>query len=121
MDVEKLLFIAIAIALSFFSMYKKAKNKKQTSSEHYTDEEPIVILEHNNAENLFKNSNYSAKKSKKATPHKKSELKEIKRENQEFISQNIDSEKETILLEDFDGTEIQKAFLYSEIFKNAKN
>jgi hypothetical protein len=134
MDIEQILFIAIAIALSVFSMYKKSKKQKQSPYENETSNhdfshneepyeipEPVVIFKQYNAPDLLQNSNISTKKNKKSHHTQNKETSNLQRENSKNISQNTDLEKEISLLEDFDGTEIQKAFLYSEIFKNTKS
>jgi len=134
MDIEQILFITIAIALSIFSMYRKAKKQKQSFLENeesyhdfpqeqnsYETSEPIVIFEQYNAANSPQNDNISTKKNKKNQYSQNTKTTDSKIENPGNILQNIDLENENLLLEDFEGTEIQKAFLYSEIFKSTIN
>jgi len=103
MDLEKLIFIILALVISIFSMFMKAKKQKHTVSE------------------LQENPNITAKIEKKKQKPQKIEKKNPPVDNSKIISQDIDLETEISLLEDFEGTELQKAFLFSEIFKTAKN
>jgi hypothetical protein len=133
-DIEKILFITIAIGLSIFSMYRKAKKQSKSSNgneEVYQDfqeennyhelTEPMVIFEHIDAEKSQQNFNIPTKKIKKPISSQNIENANIMVENPKTVLQNTDLEIENELLEGFEGTEIQKAFLYSEIFKSAKN
>jgi type III secretory pathway component EscV len=104
MDTEKIIFIVLALLFSVFSMFLKSKKQKQP-----------------NIPDLQENSNIYSKKSKK-----KQKLPNIENithpvEKPEVISQNTDLENEINLLEDFEGSDLQKAFLFSEIFKNTNN
>lgn len=134
MDIEQIIFLLIAIGLSIFSMYKKAKKQKQSTQEYeksnqdfsyeetlYEVPDPIIIFDQQNASDLLKKPNISTKKSKKQHYSQNIETSKIPKENVQDILQNTDFENEITLLGDFEGTEIQKAFLYSEIFKNPKN
>jgi hypothetical protein len=89
--------------------------------ELYEASEPVVIFKQSSASDLLQNSNFSTKKNKKRHHLQNIEISNAKTENSKNISQNTDLESKVSLLEDFDGTEIQKAFLYSEIFKNTKS
>jgi hypothetical protein len=135
MDTEKIIFLIIAIALSIFSMYRKAKKQKEASRGEYEESEhdflqeeepfemtePVVIFKQQAPSDLLQKSNFSAKKAKKQQNSQTIEATNLIVENTKKNLQDIDLENEITLLEDFEGTEIQKAFLYSEIFKNAKN
>ncbi|MCL2290510.1 MAG: hypothetical protein FWC34_07400 [Bacteroidetes bacterium] len=135
MDIEQILFIAIAVALSAFSMYKKAKKQKESSRERaeevyhdfpevedpYKTPNPVVTFDPYDAANLPQYSNIPTKKSKKKQKAQNFETINFQAENPKNASQTTDFENNIGLLEDFEGTEIQKAFLFSEIFKNTKN
>jgi hypothetical protein len=138
MDIEKLLFLIIAIALSVFSMYRKSKKQKQQQQQSipkrekfdydfpqqqdpYTPPEPVVIFEQFDIPESQPNYEIYTKKSKKKQKLQNIKAVNFQAENLKNISQDADLENDILLLEDFEGTEIQKAFLYSEIFKNAKN
>ena len=134
MDIEKIIFLAVAIGLSIFSMYRKAKKQKQSSNEYeesdhnfpheeipYEMPDPVIVFKQQNASDLLQKSNISTKKSKKQHSLQNMETSKFSKENIENFTQNTDSENEITLLEDFNGTELQKAFLYSEIFKNTKS
>jgi len=134
MDIEQILFLIIAIALSLFSMYRKAKKQKQSSPKNeevyddfyqekspYDISEPVVIFEQNSMANLPQNTKISTKKNQKDKYTQNIKTTNLQIENQKNILQNADLENQSELLDDFDGTEIQKAFLYSEIFKNTIN
>ena len=134
MSIEQLLFIAIALALSAFSMYQKSKKQKQTSRENaeepyhdfpqepegYKTFDPVVIFERHDATNLPQYSNISTKKNKKRQKAQNLETSNFQIESPQNTSQHTDSENNVRLLEDFGGTELQKAFLFSEIFRNTK-
>jgi len=134
MSIEQILFIAIALALSAFSMYQKSKKQRQTARENaeesyhdfsqdpepYKTFDPVVIFEHYDATNLSQYSNISTKKNKKKQKTQNLEASNFRIENSENTSQSTDSENNIGLLEDFEGTELQKAFLFSEIFRNTK-
>jgi len=135
MDIEQILFIAIAVALSAFSMYKKMKKQKETSPERteeiyddfpqepdpYKTSNPVVIFGQYDATNLPQYSNIPTKKNQKKQKAQNAETINIQVENSKNTTQSIDLNEDIRLLEDFEGTEIQKAFLFSEIFKNTKN
>jgi hypothetical protein len=135
MDIEKILFIAIALALSAFSMYKKAKKQKESSQKReeeiyhdfpqetdpYKTSDPVVVFGQYDAMNLPQYSDISTKKNKKKQKTQNIEATSFQVENSKNISQTTDLENNIGLLEDFEGTEIQKAFLFSEIFKSTKN
>jgi hypothetical protein len=134
MDTEKILFLIIAIGLSIFSMYRKAKKQKQSSNEYeeadhdfpqeeepFKMTEPVIVFKQQNPSDLLQKPKFSAKKSEKQPPPQNIETSHLDKENPKKILQDTDFENEISILEDFDGTEIQKAFLFSEIFKNAKN
>jgi len=137
MDTEKLIFIALALVFTIISMFVKSKKQKQSlsqdekmdydfhqESDQFENSEIEIIFEQNNASNLQKNYRIVSKKSKKEQKIEKIEKIEKKifqQENVENSLQNTDLENEIALLEAFEGTELQKAFLFSEILKNAKN
>ena len=135
MESEKIIFILIAIGFSILSMYLKARKKKQVSYENYetsyqdfsTQEdlyntsEPVVVFEQQNGYDSLQNFNIYPKKSIKEQKTQKIETANHLVQNSENILQNGDFEDKAVLLNDFEGTELQKAFLYSEIFKNTKN
>jgi hypothetical protein len=135
METEKIIFIIIALGFSILSMYLKAKRKKQASHHNYEESEhdfsrqedfdyssePMVIFEQNNVYNSPQEVNIYPKKSSKKQKAQKIEAVAPPVQNPEKILQNDDLEDKTVLLGDFEGTEIQKAFLFSEIFKNTKN
>jgi hypothetical protein len=134
MDKEQIIFLVIALAFTIFSMIMKSKKQKRAvQSEdifHSDSLEESDLLKSFESEMIFEpydvikssqNSDFSMKENKK-----KQKLQNIKTtispdKTAKPDSQNVDIENETLLLMDFDGTEIQKAFLYSEIFKNVKN
>jgi hypothetical protein len=72
-------------------------------------------------EGLQNISNISPKKNKKKIKLQNSETEKFQIENSKNNLQDIDLEKENILLEGFEGSELQKAFLFGEIFKNTNN
>ena len=134
MDTEKIIFILIAIGLSIFSMYRKAKKQRQSSQKYeetnhdfpfeeapFEMSDPVVIFKQQNASDLLQKQNISTKKSKKQRHLQNIETLKIPQENIQNFPQNTDFESEITLLEDFEGTELQKAFLYSEIFKSTKS
>jgi hypothetical protein len=55
---------------------------------------------------------------KKKKKHQNNNLANFQAESANNIMQETDLENNILLLGDFEGTEIQKAFLYSEIFKS---
>ena len=134
MDSEKIIFIILALVLSIFSMIMKSKKQKRTVLEKdkidtdFSEESDLSALlsqEYFNkqfeVDHLQENSNIYPKKSKK-----KQKLQNVAKEISpieipKIISQDIDLETENSLLENFEGSELQKAFLYSEIFKNTNN
>jgi hypothetical protein len=132
-DLEKLIFIILAIGLSIFSMYAKSRKQKQTVSEKeesepdffYSEESstpshPDEVFDEFDVSKLLQNFNISPKKQKKKPKIQNLEKKETPQKNADIILQNNDIVNDADLLEGFEGTEIQKAFLYSEIFKNAQ-
>jgi len=134
MDIEQIIFLIIALLLSVFSMYKKSKKKQKTVSqkeESYQDfqqpanfyypQEPVVNLEQSDVSKLLQNFDIHTKKNKKKQKQQNIEPVNIQEKKATIFLQDADSKSDISLLEDFDGTEIQKAFLYSEIFKNTKN
>jgi hypothetical protein len=134
MDIEQILFIVIALALSIFSMYRKSKKRKQVipkEEESYHDfsqqqdtiypPEPVLIIEPFDVSKSPQNFNILTKKNKKKQKQQNTEIVKFQAENPNNNLQVTDLESDISLLEDFEGTEIQKAFLYSEIFKSTKN
>jgi hypothetical protein len=137
MDLEQILFIVIALALTFFSIYRKSKKQKQKQVFSENEETDFELSQEADLPSYFnsvfppeiendvlispKNFNIYPKKDKIKQKVQKIEIKDSLMEKPENILQNADFQKETPLLEDFEGTEIQKAFLHSEIFKSIKN
>ena len=134
MDLEKLIFIILALGLSIFSMYAKSKKQKQNVPEKEESEPDFFypeesfspshqdeIFEEFNVSELLQNFNISPKKQKKKPKIQNLEKTDIPPQNAEIILQNNDIVNDNELLGNFEGTEIQKAFLYSEIFKSAKH
>jgi hypothetical protein len=134
MDLEKIIFIVLALLFSIFSMFMKSKKQKRTLPENERTDKDFsyesasfsilnqdAFLKSANIANLQENSNIYPKKSKKKQKLSNIEQESSHMENSKTILQNVDSETEIGLLEDFKGSELQKAFLFSEIFKNAKN
>jgi cell shape-determining protein MreC len=115
MDSEKIIFIILAIVFSVFSMVRKAKRQKQPLPENL----PEDVAE--DVENLQKNPIIYSKKEKKKQNLQNLKKEDFRIKSAEIISQDIDSECEKNLLEDFEGSDLQKAFLFSEIFKDVKN
>lgn len=113
-------------------MFLKAKKQKQSTSEKglkydylpqetesYQNEDLGMIIQHYNRSDTVENSHIVSKKNKKKLQIQNKENVNFQVENEQNILQNTEFEKEIELLEHFEGTELQKAFLYSEIFKNA--
>ena len=133
MDTEQIIFLIIALVLTIFSMYRKSKKQKQSSQKEepvyydFPDDdlcktvEPVVIFGQNEVVNVQQNVDIYTKKNKKTLKMPKIEPVNFQNKNPKNILQNVDLENEIVILRDFEGTEIQKAFLYSEIFKNTKN
>ena len=137
MDLKQILFLIIAIGLSVLSMYRKAKKQKQqthplpSDEESYDDfpsqpdffdsPEPVVIFDPYDVTKSQQNFNINPKKEKKRQKRENIETVNFQVDNSKNNLQNADLESDIILLEDFEGTELQKAFLYSEIFKSVKN
>lgn len=141
MDIEQIIFILIAIGLSIFSMYKKAKSKQDTIPEEVDEQEnyqksypqyeqdtvsqetdnpyyekPIIV----NYDTLY-GSEYADNFTQKTPKTIKSKRLPQKPDFQTITTQNqsklIDYQNDNEELIDFEGTELQKAFLYSEIIK----
>jgi len=135
MDTEQIIFLIFAIAISIFSLYIKSKKKKQSSPENveesyhdfsqetdsYNPLDPVVIFKQYNVQDSPKNVDFATKKNKKNQKAQNTETISSPTKTAENTSQNIDSENNIVLLEDFQGTELQRAFLFSEIFKNTKS
>ena len=135
MDTEQLIFLAIAVAISVFGMYIKAKKQKQSAPERaeepyhdfpqeedpYNPLDPVVIFRQYDIKNSPQNADIATKKNKKNQKTQNTATINTPIKKPENISQNVGSENNTILLEEFEGTELQRAFLFSEIFKNTKS
>jgi len=134
MDLEQIIFLIVALGISIFSMYIKSKKRKQTPpvseepyqdfSQHpetYNNLEQVLFFDHYNDEKLLQNFNIHPKKEKKQQKAEKTAIFKQRIENPKKYIQDAEFESESRLLDDFEGTEIQKAFLYSEIFKSVKN
>jgi len=134
MDSEKIIFIVLALVFTVISMLIKSKKQKpspqpmEESDEEllyeqgkYNDSNLDMNFQPLNVSNLQENYNFVSKTGKKKSKKIVSEKEIFPKESIHNNLQDTDSEKEIGLLEDFEGTELQKAFLYSEIFKNAKN
>jgi len=116
-------------------MYQKSKKQKQTARENeeesyhdfsqdpeaYKTSDPVVIFERYDATNLPQYSNISTKREKKKQKSQNLKTDSFQIESLKKTSQHDDLEGNIGLLEDFEGTEIQKAFLFSEIFRNPKS
>ncbi|MCL2245604.1 MAG: hypothetical protein FWC10_00600 [Lentimicrobiaceae bacterium] len=133
MDIEKIIFIVLAIAFSIVSMFFKSKKKqpythnKQAGRDFSYESDPFQSVDSDDfsmqsaIQNLQNNSNIASKKERKKQKIQNIEKKNLQSDNSQNFSQDFDLENENGLLEDFEGTELQKAFLLSEIFKNTKN
>ena len=134
MDLEKLIFIILALGFSIFSMYVKSKKQKQTVPEKeesesdffypedsFTPSHQDEIFEEFDISKLLQNFDIAPKKQKKKPKKQNLEKTATSPKNAEIISQNNDIVNDSELLVNFEGTEIQKAFLYSEIFKSTKH
>ena len=134
MDSEKIIFIVLALVFTVISMLIKSKKQKpspqpmEESDEKllyeqgkYNDSNLDMVFQPLNVSNLQENYNFVSKTNKKKSKKQVSEKESFPKETIHKSLQNADSEYEIGLLEDFEGTELQKAFLYSEIFNNAKN
>jgi FtsZ-interacting cell division protein ZipA len=134
MDSEKIIFIILALVFSIFSMFMKSKKQKrsfpekeQTDTDFPHELDPFTILnsdpifEQSNVEHVQENYEFYPKKGKKKQKPQNIEKENSQIENSQKNLQNIDLESEISLLEDFEGSELQKAFVLSEIFKNANN
>ena len=132
-NLEKLIFIILAIGFSIFSMYAKSKKQKQKvlkkeesepdffyPEDSVTPSHPNEDFEEFNVSKLLQNFNIAPKKEKKKPKIQNLEKNKVPPKNADIILQNNDIVNDADLLEGFEGTEIQKAFLYSEIFKNAQ-
>jgi hypothetical protein len=117
MDTGQILFIIIAIGFSILSLSLKSKKQKQSSNSPSSFE----IFEQNYPEISQQNVNIYPKSRKTKQKAPNIEIVNPPVKSVENTLQNSDLEIETSLLKDFEGTELQKAFLYSEIFKNTKN
>jgi len=133
MDLEKLIFIILILVLSIVSMFLKAKKQKQSTPEKMDADSDLSydsntinllnsthFLKSADTLDLHKNSNIAPKNEKKKQKPQNLIRENSQKDNSKTVSQNIDLESENNLLEDFEGSELQKAFLYSEIFKNSK-
>ncbi|MCL2434563.1 MAG: hypothetical protein FWD09_00305 [Lentimicrobiaceae bacterium] len=135
MDTEQIIFLLFAIAISIFSLYIKSKKKKQSSPERaeesyhdfpqeadsYNPLDPVVIFRQYDVHNSPQNADFYTKTNKKNKKTQNTGTVSPPVKTSENISQNIDSENNIVLLEGFEGTELQRAFLFSEIFKNTKS
>ena len=134
MDTEKIIFIVLALVFTVISMLIKSKKQKPSAPQmeesdeefqyeqgRYNDSNLDMIFQPLNVSNLQENYNFVSKTGKKKSKKIVSEKESFSKETLHKKLQNTDSEEEIGLLEDFEGTELQKAFLYSEIFNNTKN
>jgi len=134
MDSEKIIFIILAILFSIVSLFVKSKKQKQTRIEeevpdtdfsYESDSFPVLNPEDffklSAVQSLHENANIVPKRDKKKPKQQNFEKKNFLPDNSKIISQDFDLESENELLAGFEGSELQKAFLYSEIFKNTKN
>jgi len=134
MDAEQILFLIFAVAISIFSLYIKSKKKKSSpegaeesyhdlpqEADSYNPLDPVVIFRQYDVKNSPQNADFNTKRNKKNQKAQNTGAINAPIKTSENISQNIDSENNIVLLEGFEGTELQKAFLFSEIFKNTKN
>ena len=101
--------------------------KEQSDTDFQYESDSITFLNQDqilvqpDVANLQKNLNIFSKKNKKEHKQQNLEKEKFQINNSKIISQNIDFESEIDLLEGFEGTELQKAFLFSEVFKNVNN
>jgi hypothetical protein len=135
METEQIIFIIIALALTIFSMYKKAKKQKQNQPVPKEEESYPIFLDETDSLKEFdpaffyqqndvdmqENQIFSSKKAKKRPIVQNIEKKCFSNETLKNNFQSPDLEEETELLGAFEGSDLQKAFLYSEVFKNVKN
>jgi len=87
----------------------------------FLNQELSMIFEEYNATKSSQNGNYLKKNKQNMPKKKKIEPVDTIPKNPVNSLHNVDLESDIELLPGFEGTEIQKAFLYSEIFKYAKN
>ena len=131
---EQIIFLILPIVFSIFSLYMKSKKQRAQTLEAekispdfepqntpFLTQELDTIFEAYNVAKLSQNGNYLKKNTQNTPKRKKTETVDIVPKNPANDLHNIDLENDIELLQDFEGTEIQKAFLYSEIFKYAKN
>ena len=115
-------------------MYSKSKKQQRAASgqakpepDFLQSEDSLLHLfsiensEETEVTKLLKNLQNSPKKQKKKSKMQNLEKTDIPPKTPHHISQDSDIMNDSDLLGGFEGTEIQKAFLYSEIFKNTKN
>ncbi|MDR0206168.1 MAG: hypothetical protein LBI45_02790 [Bacteroidales bacterium] len=135
MATEQIIFILIALALSIFSLYKKSKRQKQHQTESEEEEnlpiflkkddsfieaEPVFFYQQNDV-NMQEKLNIYSKQGKKKQKTQNIGKRDFPKINPEITLQEIDLEKETETSDLFEGTDLQKAFLFGEIFKNVRN
>ena len=135
MNIEQLVFLIFAIAISIFSMYMKSKKQRQSSRERveesypdfpqepeeYNPLDPVVIFKQYDVGNSPRYADIHTKKNQKKQKTQNTGVTHPPVKTSENILQNTDFENNVTLLGDFEGTELQKAFLFSEIFKNIKS
>jgi len=127
---EQIIFLIIALSLAVFSMYMKSKKlknalPKEEDSDHLFQQDSIqydsleseIIFEPYNATKSSQNSDFRSKKNKKFKKLQNSETQHTNNNSSQIHSQFTDLESDVCLLEEFEGTELQKAFLYSEILQ----
>jgi len=135
MDTEKIVFLVLAIVFTVVSMFIKSKKQKQPLPENEESDQGFFYpsetsqknsdfdenFERINVTKMFQNSNISTKNKKIKQKPQKNEVFDFPSKTPADHLQDVDTERDLALLEDYEGTEIQKAFLYSEIFKNIKS
>jgi uncharacterized protein YpmB len=134
MDSEKVIFIILALVFSIFSMYIKSKKQKRSVPEKeqadtdFSSESDMFTIFHSEqflrqseVEYVQENSNIYPKKDKKKTKEQNFKKENLQAKTPKIVSQDIDLESEISLLEGFEGSELQKVFVLSEIFKNTNN
>ena len=78
-------------------------------------------MDFENDVNMQEKVDIYSKKTKKKQNIQNIEKSTFSYKNPDFFSQDNDLEKETEISDLFEGTDLQKAFLFGEIFKNVRN
>ena len=134
MDLEQLIILIFAIGFSIVGMVLKSKKQKQAQprAEDYFEDlqlppepairyDPELLPESLEEIKTSQKRNIYSKFNKNSKNPKKSEEVGAGYKEDKDTTQVVDLENDIELLEPFEGTELQKAFLYSIIFNNTKN